>query len=569
MEKPLLSSGRSALLSFLYVLLIGLCLLTIGCHEKVKVKPPPPKDIVQKKEAWEERTAKNLKQYLDFAQENSGKLNDSISVLHIRLLNSFYKQNNYNLVWSLRGSSKYIGTKLYEFVKDSKQYGLFPLDYGLDKLERVQQTVAADTNAKNDAALWARNDLFLTDAFISLAKDLKQGRLAYDSVTLRKDTVLPDSLYLSLLNEVITRNEVQQTLHQLEPKNAAYDSIKTYLSSFLDSAKFVNYIYLSYPYSDSIRFFKSLQKRLFQDSLMPELYTKIDTVLLSKAISKYQRMKGWKVTGKVNDALVKSLNNTDIVKFKRIAINLDRYKLLPDSFPTTYIWVNLPSFNLKVWDSGAVAFESKIIVGATKTRTPLLTSEVVNFITYPQWTVPYSIIFKEMLPSIKKDSNYLAKQNLMVVDDNDSIIDPKTIEWQKLSKNHFPYLIKQRQGDDNSLGVIKFNFRNKYSVYLHDTNARWLFSKSQRALSHGCVRVQDWHKMADFLIRNNQDKFPADTLKAWFARQEKHVVTGFPKIPIYIRYFTCEGVNGKLKFFEDIYGEDQLLNEKFFSNKIL
>jgi len=222
MEKPLLSSGRSVLLSFLNVLLIGLCLLTIGCHEKVKVKPPPPKDIVQKKEAWEERTAKNLKQYLDFAQENSGKLNDSISVLHIRLLNSFYKQNNYNLVWSLRGSSKYIGTKLYEFVKDSKQYGLFPLDYGLDKLERVQQTVAADTNAKNDAALWARNDLFLTDAFISLAKDLKQGRLAYDSVTLRKDTVLPDSLYLSLLNEVITRNEVQQTLHQLEPKNAAY-----------------------------------------------------------------------------------------------------------------------------------------------------------------------------------------------------------------------------------------------------------------------------------------------------------------------------------------------------------
>ena len=280
MEKPLLSSGRSVLLSFLNVLLIGLCLLTIGCHEKVKVKPPPPKDIVQKKEAWEERTAKNLKQYLDFAQENSGKLNDSISVLHIRLLNSFYKQNNYNLVWSLRGSSKYIGTKLYEFVKDSKQYGLFPLDYGLDKLERVQQTVAADTNAKNDAALWARNDLFLTDAFISLAKDLKQGRLAYDSVTLRKDTVLPDSLYLSLLNEVITRNEVQQTLHQLEPKNPAYDSIKTYLSSFLDSAKFVNYIYLSYPYSDSIRFFKSLQKRLFQDSLMPELYTKIDTVLL-------------------------------------------------------------------------------------------------------------------------------------------------------------------------------------------------------------------------------------------------------------------------------------------------
>jgi len=302
---------------------------------------------------------------------------------------------------------------------------------------------------------------------------------------------------------------------------------------------------------------------------MPQSENKIDTIALAKGIRKYQRRKGMSPTGKVSDGLVRSLNNFDVAKFKSIAINLDRYKLLPDTFPATYIWINLPAYKLKMWDSGCVAFESRVIVGATKTRTPLLTSEVVNFITYPQWTVPYSIIIKEMLPGIKKDSNYLAKQNLMVVDYNDSILDPKRIDWHRLNKNNFPYQIKQRQGDDNSLGIIKFNFRNKYSVYLHDTNARWLFGKRDRALSHGCVRVQEWHKMADFLIRNNQDKFPADTLKAWFKRQEKHVVTGFPKIPIYIRYFTCEGVNGKLSFFEDIYGEDQLLTEKYFSNKIL
>jgi murein L,D-transpeptidase YcbB/YkuD len=81
--------------------------------------------------------------------------------------------------------------------------------------------------------------------------------------------------------------------------------------------------------------------------------------------------------------------------------------------------------------------------------------------------------------------------------------------------------------------------------------------------------VQQWQKMADFLTRKNQDKFPADSLKSWIVRQEKHVVTGFQRVPIFIRYFTCEGTNGKLKFFEDIYGEDQLLTEKYFSNKIL
>jgi len=567
MEKPRFCAVKSILLFILTAsFILGLFPFSFGCREKVK---PPARDIVKKKEVWEERTAKNLRQYLEYAMENGGKLNDSMSVNHIRILNSYYTQNNFNLMWSQRGSSKYIGTKLFEFINDSKQYGLFPEDYGLSKLEKIHQVVQLDTNAKNDATLWVRNDLFLTDAFISLSKHLKQGRLMYDSVTLRKDTVLPDSLFLGLLNEVVTRNEVQQTLQSLEPSHAAYDSIKSYLPAFLDSAKFINYTFLSFPYNDSIRFFKLLQKRLYEDSLMPLLYNKIDTGILYKAIRKYQAKKGWKVTGRVNEAMVKSLNNTDVQKFKRIAVNLDRYKLLPDTFPTTFIWVNLPSYNLKMWDSGAIAFESRVIIGATKTRTPLLTSEITNFITYPQWTVPYSIIFKEMLPAIKKDSNYLDKQNLMVVDYNDSIIDPKTIEWQKLSKKYFPYLIKQRQGDDNSLGIIKFNFRNRYSVYLHDTNARWLFGKSQRALSHGCVRVQAWQKMADFLIRNNQEKFPADTLKAWFARQEKHVVTGFPRIPIYIRYFTCEGVNGKLRFFEDIYGEDQLLTERYFSNKIL
>jgi murein L,D-transpeptidase YcbB/YkuD len=569
MEKPRVSFVRSGFIFFLSAFfLFLLCQCFVGCREKIKVKPPV-RDIVQKKEVWEERTAKNLRQYLDYAMENNGKLNDSMSVTHIRLLNAYYKENNYNLLWSVRGSTKYIGTKLVEFIKNSREYGLFPQDYGIDKMGKIQQQILVDTNAKNDATLWVRNDLFLSDAFMSLTKDLKQGRLAFDSVTLRKDTVLPDSFYLGLLKKAIVRNEVEQTLHEVEPHNPAYDSIKAYLPLFLDSAKFVNYTFLSYPYSDSIRFFKLLQKRLYEDSVMPLLYTRIDTILLAKSIAKYQRKKGMRPTGKVDDALVRSLNNYDAEKFKRIAINLDRYKLLPDTFPTTYIWVNLPSYNLKVWDSGSIAFESRVIVGASKTRTPVLTSEVVNFITYPQWTVPYSIIFKEMLPEIMKDSNYLAKQNLMVVDDNDSILDPKLIDWHKVSKKNFPYLIKQRQGDDNSLGIIKFNFRNKYSVYLHDTNARWLFGKSERALSHGCVRVKEWQKMADFLIRNNQLKFPADTLKAWFKRQEKHVVTGFPKIPIYIRYFTCEGTNGKLKFFEDIYGEDQLLTEKYFSNKIL
>jgi murein L,D-transpeptidase YcbB/YkuD len=265
--------------------------------------------------------------------------------------------------------------------------------------------------------------------------------------------------------------------------------------------------------------------------------------------------------------MVSMMDNTDWEKFKRIAINMDRYKLLPDTMPHTYVWVNLPAFGLQVIDSDTVVLESKVIVGAPKTRTPLLTSEISNFITLPQWTVPSSIIFKEMLPKIKEDIGYLAKQNLMVVDDNDSVRNPMTINWKKLNKNYFPYQLKQRQGDDNSLGVMKFNFRNKYDVYLHDTNVRWMFDKTFRALSHGCVRVKQWQKLADFLIRNDTVRYHPDTIDAWITRKEKHTVYGFARVPIFIRYYTCEVRKGRIAFLDDIYGEDRQLRNTYFANK--
>jgi murein L,D-transpeptidase YcbB/YkuD len=281
----------------------------------------------------------------------------------------------------------------------------------------------------------------------------------------------------------------------------------------------------------------------------------------------YQRSNKLKVTGKISQDMVNMMDNTDWEKFKRIAINMDRYKLLPDSLPPTYVWVNLPAFGLQVINADTVVLESKVIVGAPKTRTPLLTSEISNFITYPQWTVPSSIIFKDMLPQIKRNVDYLQKQNLMVVDDNDSVRDPLTIKWARLNKNNFPYQLKQRQGDDNSLGVMKFNFRNKYDVYLHDTNVRWMFGKSFRALSHGCVRVKEFQKLADFLVRKDTIRYKPDTLRAWIQRQEKHTIYGFARVPIFIRYYTAEGKKGRILFYDDIYGEDRQLRERYFADK--
>ena len=368
----------------------------------------------------------------------------------------------------------------------------------------------------------------LTDAFILINKHLKQGHLQFDSVTLRSDSLLTDSFYLARYDELKLTRNVRKVFQQLEPANVNYIALKGALKQFLDSVGiFRRYTFVQYPISDTVQLYKVLQRRLFEEDIVLSPTDTMSAESWKLAIAQYQKSKGLKETGRPNINTVAALNFTDWEKFKRVAVTLDRYRLLPDSLPDTYIWVNLPAYNLKVVSADTVAMESRVIVGNPKTRTPLLTSNVSNFITYPQWTVPYSIIFKEMLPQIQKNVGYLAKENLMVVDKNDSIIHPDSINWKRLNKNYFPYLIKQRQGDDNSLGVLKFNFPNKYAVYLHDTNARWLFSRSNRALSHGCVRVKEFQRLANFLVREDSVRYHPDTLRSWIKRQEKHVVSGF------------------------------------------
>jgi L,D-transpeptidase YcbB len=544
---------------------IFLLMLTLmACHEQSRKNT---KDDAKTPAQSEVHVVTDLKSLLQVASDNKDKLNDSTVLVYRKLEDTLYDNNGYMPVWSDKEHWLPAGDSLLAFIGNSKVYGLFPSDYHYTALSFIQRVIGEDTMARKNPALWNRADLMMTDAFFSIVKDLKQGRLDYDSVTLRKDSVLPDSLFFQTLAAARQPGHLVAMLDSLQPRHPGYDSLKAYLQDFLASAHFRYLTWLDYPYKDSAVFYTALTQRLKEVGYLDSSVVHPDTAVLAGAIRNYQATNKLKVNGKVTQEMVTLMDNSDWEKFKRIAINLDRYKLLPDTLPKVFVWVDLPAFALQVVDSDTVVLESKVIVGAPKTRTPLLTSEISNFVTYPQWTVPVSIIMKEMLPAIKKNIDYLRKQNLMVVDDNDSVRDPSTINWRRLNKNNFPYQIKQRQGDDNSLGVMKFNFRNKYDVYLHDTNVRWMFDKTFRALSHGCVRVKEWRKLSDFLIRKDTMKYHPDTLRAWIQRQEKHTIYGFARVPIFIRYFTCEGKKGKIVFHDDIYGEDKELRNRYFANK--
>ncbi len=215
-----------------------------------------------------------------------------------------------------------------------------------------------------------------------ILKDLKEGRLLPDSNSIINNEMFVDSFFVMKLIEAKKINSVQPVFQSVEPNSPGYRDLKEALKQFVDSMDATHYVYLSYPQKDSVKFVKSLRERLSQSGITPKISSLPDSVLLSEQIKEYQGKRKVKADGKITPKLIAFLNSTDVEKFKRIAVTLDRYKALP-SLPEKYVWVNLPAFFLKVVDSDTVVLTSKIIIGKPATPTPLIISKISDMVTYP------------------------------------------------------------------------------------------------------------------------------------------------------------------------------------------
>lgn len=526
----------------------------------------------------DQTASENIKDVLAFALENNGKVDDSIRLHLATIVESFYAADEYQPLWSSNEKWQPLADSLFQFINTAELDGLFPNDYHFKILQSLKTILDTDSLKRMDAVLWSKADLMFTDAFMRIIKDLKHGRLQPDSITINKDSLQVNEFFINNLNSLLEKKQLTAVLNAVQPSSKGYWDLKKGIKRFVDSMDRHSYTYVNYPFKkgdvkDSAFFIKTLQKRLVEAGVIDFTNRLADSTQLNNALQKYQKQKGVKADGKISSAVVKMMNTSDAERFKRIAITLDRYKQLPEKMPEKYIWVNLPGYYLWVIDHDTIALESKVICGKPDTRTPLLNSEITDMVTYPTWTVPTSIIAKQYLPKLKTNPGYLTKLGLRLVNNKGETVDAYSVDWSRYSKG-IPYKVMQASGDDNALGIFKFNFNNPYAVYLHDTNQRYLFKNGARALSHGCVRVQDWQQLAFYIARNDSIatttetlKYNTDSIKNWIAKKEHRRIDVKNRLPIYIRYFSCEVKNGKIKFYDDIYGEDKLLREKYFADK--
>ncbi|HUH20061.1 L,D-transpeptidase family protein [Albibacterium sp.] len=261
-------------------------------------------------------------------------------------------------------------------------------------------------------------------------------------------------------------------------------------------------------------------------------------------------------------ALQKELQSSKTIDNKgkeTIMVNMERSRWKQNFDASDMVYVNIPAFHLDVFKDGKSVMNMKVVVGSLGHETPVLESKIHSVQVNPVWNIPKSIAGKEILKHVQADRFYLVNSGIDVLEDGKVVEDSENIDWSAFSQDNLPYRFRQRPGDENALGKIKFLFKNNSSVYLHDTPSQAAFGKENRALSHGCVRVAEPLKLAQALFGNG-DKFKKIKDEIQSDEQlEANDIALSPQLQVVLDYRTIEMRNNTLQFYSDIYGEDAIL----------
>jgi murein L,D-transpeptidase YcbB/YkuD len=299
---------------------------------------------------------------------------------------------------------------------------------------------------------------------------------------------------------------------------------------------------------------KPLVRKLYDLGVMDSVNGSLTDKILVQRVKAAQQLFGLLDDGVLRSTSLQELNIPIAVRIKQLSLSVNYYRWMYClSRQEPIVVVNIPAAYLRVYQEGKSFLEMRMIVGKPATPTPTLSSRITEVIIYPYWTVPYSIATKELLPSIKRNRGFIDAGNYQVLNKNGKIMDPDAIDWASLSGSNFPYTIRQSTGCDNALGVLKLNFYNPFSVYLHDTPSKSLFMLNKRFFSHGCMRLGNPLELGHLVLGNNG--LAIDTLtESCLINQQPTVIPVANSLPVVV-WYNPAGINenGKLVYYEDIY----------------
>jgi L,D-transpeptidase YcbB len=458
-----------------------------------------------------------------------------------------YKLNGYRFVWI---GNKDLQGKLFALLDQAEYLGLEKTDYQQSIITRLGKTEWTG-NSKDSVEA----EVALTDAALHFFSDLATGNrvpafrymgLSYSPMV----TNLPERL----LNAVSEKN-LRTLAADVQPVSKEYYALIARLSWFLNITSKEGFtdarINSDKISKDNIALIKRLYQLRATDSLEYRITDKELLVKLKSAVNEFDVLNDGRLRSTTLAALNFPLQNR--IKQLNIALNYYRwFNQIREHY--SVLILNIPSAGFTVYEEGKILLESKVIVGKQSTPTPVLTSTITEVVIYPYWMVPFKIATRELLPAIKRNIGYLDANNYQVINNQGKVMNPYTINWHALSSSYFPYTIRQSTGCDNALGIVKFNFYNPFTVYLHDTPGKSLFTLNKRYFSHGCMRVEKPVELAHLVLGWNRIAIDTITAKGCLNKKSPLVIPVQKKLPVIIVYSTAWCTKeGTIRFYDDIY----------------
>jgi murein L,D-transpeptidase YcbB/YkuD len=459
------------------------------------------------KKSISEKTSDNAS-FVDVSFLNSSIKIDSTLLYTFKNpdLVAFYKNYDNETVWSSKENRNIV---LNEF-KDSTNEGLLPNDYNYD-------TLAAFENQYNnlEESKLVEYDLLFTLSVQKYISHIYKGKIVPKTTSGDWDLKEKTIDINALLFDAIQNNDFITKFENCKPKHPIYKSLKEALKILREFPKdSVPFIIIKpkdkISLNKSHKTLKNIKMRLmyWHDMKHADTLTTIYDKETQEAVKLFQSRHGLNPDGVIGKGTVLAMNYTREQRIEQVIANLERWRWFANDFGKNYLLINIPDYTLLAIKDNDTIQRQKVVVGKESRQTPILESKVSNINLNPNWTVPPTILKEDIYPDAIKDKGVFKKKGLTIIDNKNNEISP----WNWKIEDAKKYKYVQNPGKNSSLGLMKINFPNKYSVYLHDTNHRDYFAYTYRSLSSGCVRLERPLEMAAYLI-NDDKKWDLKTIQ--------------------------------------------------------